>query len=233
MSSPSAERCLVLEDGVRVPFGARTLESFRRWARSPSFPEAGRIDFLQGDVEVDMSPEDLGTHGSPKAAIGAALFEHVRLGDLGMVWIDRARLSNRKADLSCEPDVVFFRWETLESGRARLIRRASRAPGRYIEVEGTADLVVEVVSDSSEAKDTRRLRRLYHLAGVSEYWLVDARGPKPGFAVLLRRTHGYAAAPVNRAGFTVSRVLKRKVRLVSSASRMGLSRYELVLRPRR
>jgi hypothetical protein len=48
-------------------------------------------------------------------------------------------------------------------------------PGGFIEVEGAADLVVEILSDSSVGKDTRRLPEAYAKAGVGELWLVDAR----------------------------------------------------------
>ncbi len=39
--------------------------------------------------------------------------------------------------------------------------------GRYVELEGAPDLVVEIVSDSSVAKDTQRLPPRYAAAGRS------------------------------------------------------------------
>ena len=43
--------------------------------------------------------------------------------------------------------------------------------------------MIEIVSDSSVAKDTRRLPAAYHKAGVGEFWLVDARGPETSFTI--------------------------------------------------
>ena len=64
----------LLEETFCIPATAtRDLEGFRRWARSDRFPERGRIDYLAGDLEVDMSPEDLYTHGTVKTEIATVL----------------------------------------------------------------------------------------------------------------------------------------------------------------
>ena len=57
---------MVMADTLQlsIPASARTLLGFVGWCHSPSFPEQGRIDYLAGDLEVDMSPEDLYTHGA-------------------------------------------------------------------------------------------------------------------------------------------------------------------------
>src|ERR1700739_2923827 len=59
----------------QIPPGAGTLEGVRRWSWSESFPEPGRIDFLDGELEIDLSPENLYQHGTVKTAIAAALHE--------------------------------------------------------------------------------------------------------------------------------------------------------------
>jgi Uma2 family endonuclease len=78
--------------------------------------------------------------------------------------------------LSCEPDIVYISDDAIDSGRARLVPNAGGRPGRYVEIEGAADLVVEIVSDATVVKDTRRLPVAYCRAGVRESWLIDARG---------------------------------------------------------
>ena len=60
---------VMFEEQVEVPLNLQSLEDFRRWALSSAFPERGRIDFLAGRIEVDMSPEDLFTHGTLKGEI--------------------------------------------------------------------------------------------------------------------------------------------------------------------
>ena len=47
---------------VRVPAGALELAGFRRWTNSPSFPERGRISFLDGEMEIDMNAKE--THAT-------------------------------------------------------------------------------------------------------------------------------------------------------------------------
>ena len=233
MSVPASTRPrggILLEDEVRIPADVFDLASFREWARSDDFPDRGRIDFLGGEIEVTMSPENLGSHGSPKTAMVAALHAEIDARDLGQVWTDRARLSNEAAGLSVEPDIVV--WSALESGRATLIAKAGTAPGEgeYVEIEGSADIVVEIVSDSSVGKDTVRLRERYHTAGVAEYWLVDARGTQLAFTLLEHTPEGYVAVAPTRSGFAHSTVLDRNVRLARRPARLGLFRYTLEIR---
>ena len=103
----------------RSPAKPATSPASGAWAVSPRFPERGRIDFLAGDLEVDMSPEDLQTHGLVKSEIAAVLQFLVTRRGLGEVYIDRARISSPAADLSVEPDIVVVLWEALDSGRLR------------------------------------------------------------------------------------------------------------------
>ena len=63
---------IIDEENLRIPQDALSFQGFQGWAESEEFPETGRIDYLAGDVEVDMSPEDLHTHGIVKGAIYAA-----------------------------------------------------------------------------------------------------------------------------------------------------------------
>ena len=89
--------------------------------------------------------------------------------------------------------------------------------------------MLEVVSDSSEEKDTVQLREAYHRAGVAEYWVVDARGEEVEFQVLHRRRTGFAAVPV-REGWQRSRVFGREFRLERRRDEFGMWEYELLMR---
>ncbi|MCI0358573.1 MAG: Uma2 family endonuclease [Planctomycetaceae bacterium] len=53
-------------------------------------------------------------------------------------------------------------------------------------------MTLEVVSDTSVVKDTQELRSLYWLAGIQEYWLVDARAAL-SFDTLKTQFHGLHA----------------------------------------
>src|SRR5689334_7313877 len=113
------ERAILFEEKPLIPREASTYEGFRRWVASPGFPDTGRIDFLAGDVEVELSPEELFSHGIVKGAIFAAL--HALLSDLdsGEAFTDSTRYTCDSVGLSAEPDVVVVLFESLDAGRVR------------------------------------------------------------------------------------------------------------------
>jgi Uma2 family endonuclease len=197
---------ILLENEIRIPTDLQSLAEFRRWAISDDFPERGRIDFVAGFIEVDMSPEDLFCHGSLKGEIYATLHGRVKRDNLGHLFVDRTRVSCPHADLSVEPDIVFISRGAIHAGRVRLVPKAGGQPGRYVEVEGPPDLVVEIVSDASLAKDTRRLPEAYFKAGVTEYWLADARGDKLFFRIHHRGRSQFESAPTDNEGYQQSSV---------------------------
>jgi Uma2 family endonuclease len=228
MTQPANGPIIALADhGVEIPPGIVDLESFRKWARSDGFPERGRIDWVAGRLEVDMSPEDLNTHGSPKSAVAGELINRIQELDRGLVYIDRARVSNPCADLSAEPDIVVVLFETVESGEARLVPKASGETGRFVEIEGRVDLVVECVSDSSETRDRGRLPRRFWIAGIPEYWVVDGRGEAVSLEILSRGSEEYEATPCDERGFRRSEILQAKVRLSRRRERAGLVVFRL------
>jgi Uma2 family endonuclease len=208
-----------LGESIRIPRQTRDLAGFRAWAVSPRFPQSGRIDFLAGDLEVRMSPEDLQTHGLVKTEIAAVLHLLVARGGLGEVYVDRARVSSPPADLSVEPDIVAVLWETLDNGRLRYIPAARGEPGRFIEMEGAPDVVVEILSDSSVRKDLARLPPLYAAAGVPELWRVDARHERLRFEILTLEPGGYQRVKPGAGGWARSPRLGRRFRLARHQTR--------------
>ena len=205
--------CIVLDEELQIPLGIQNLADFRAWAYSDEFPEKGRIDFIGHRIEVTMSPEELASHGSPKVEI-LRVFANLNKGQkLGEVYVDRARISSPTAELSAEPDIVFVLRDTLKSGRARKIPKASQEHGRFIEIEGAVDLVVEVISDSSVTKDRSRLPPAYFEAGVQEFWLVDARRDDLFFQIHHRGETAFQPVPLDEEGFQRSNVLDRRYRL--------------------
>lgn len=220
--------------GLRIPTELPDLAAFRAWVNAAELPHGVRIDYLAGEVEIDMSPEDVTTHGTPKAAVVACLHGLVveRL-DLGLVLTDSSRLTSPAADLSAEPDVLVVLYESLRSGRIRLVPRADAAASRYTEIEGAADLVVECVSDSSVTKDSRVLLDLYHRAGVREYWLVDARSVETVLAVHQWTAGGYRRIPGDDTGFVSSPLLRCAFRLARRERVPGIAVYRLEERPER
>ena len=117
-------------------------------------------------------------------------------------------------------------YETLHL--ASLARAESRRhTDRYVEVEGMADLVVEIISDSSVKKDTRRLPAAYFQAGVREFWLVDARGEKPVFIIHRPGPKGFEPVAVDADGFQPSAVFGCRYRLDATRDEDGNWEFDL------
>jgi Uma2 family endonuclease len=212
-------------DGIRVPVTSLRHSGFRAWVKSSEFPEGARATFASGHVFVEMSPEATESHNKVKSAITADLVQLLRTERLGEGYGDGILLTHVGASLSTEPDFVFASWEAFESGRLRLIEKTHRS-GDFIELQGTPDLIVEIVSDSSEKKDLVTLRDRYHAAGVAEYWIVDARGDAVLFQVLSRTDEGYVAA-ADAVQPQRSRVLGRTFRIERRRNRAGRWDYRL------
>jgi Uma2 family endonuclease len=211
---------VVLADQFAIPFTAQSLTGFRRWTRSDEFPQRGRIDFINGSIEVDMSPEELFRHGRLKTALIVAIGKLVEAGQEGLLLTDSSRVTAPQAELSAEPDLVFVSQESLANGAVRLVPSAS-AEDEYIELEGGPDLVVEVVSNSSVAKDTRRLPPAYYQAGVREYWLADARKEILKFQVFRRGEVSFEPVDVTDDNYQYSAVLDRHIQLVRTRDSQG------------
>ncbi len=210
-----------------IPAEAHSFAGFRRWSQSGDFPERGRIDYLAGKIDFDMSPEDAYTHGAVKTAVAAELHLLIGKTGLGTVYVDSMRVASAAAKLSAEPDVLAVLWSSLEEDRVREVQAASQAAGRIIEFEGAPDLIVEIVSDSSVHKDTKRLPPLYAAAGVPELWLIDARGDAVRFAIHQLAGHAYRSLPPDSAGWILSPLLDRRVRLTRSLTPLSRWAYEL------
>jgi Uma2 family endonuclease len=213
---------------LRVPTSAFTLAGFREWATADDFPERVRVTFFDGEILLDMSNEELETHVAVNTEITRALTNLNRELQLGKFYADGVLVSNEPGNVSNNPDALFVLRESLQTGRVRLVPRKGKE-GQYVEVEGTPDWVLEVVSESSVHKDTARLREAYHRAGIPEYWLIDARGEEVVFQVLHRRKGGYTAAAV-RDGWQRSRVFDRSFRLERQRDDLGLWEYTLQVR---
>ncbi len=54
-------------DHARVPSDVFSLDGFRAWAHSTAYPDTGSISYVKGNIEIDMSPEELFSHNSVKS----------------------------------------------------------------------------------------------------------------------------------------------------------------------
>ncbi len=211
---------------VRIPGWVQDLESFRRWVDSEGFSEEVRVCYLNDEVWMDMSHEQLFTHVKVKDEFTLGLLGVAKAAQLGEYFGDGVLLTNVAADFSSGPDGVFVSEVALASGRARFVE--GRTEG-YVELEGTPDMVLEVVSTSSVEKDTVTLRDLYWQAGIAEYWIVDARGDQTSFDMLRYNARGYV--PVRRqGGWLKSIVFGRSFRLSRQPDKRGNPQHTLEVR---
>jgi len=213
---------------VVIPNGISTLNAFRKWVHSGVLPEKLPVHFLQGEVWLDFYMEEVFSHGQVKDAVHRVVSSLVADQKLGRVFPDRTLLTNDEAALAAEPDLMYASFRTLKSKRIRY--KAGATTGAFAtEVVGTPDLVVEIVSPSSEDKDLEKLMTLYHDAGIPEYWLIDARAEPLRFEILKHTTKEYGPMPI-RGGWVKSPVFGRAFRLTQGIAEDGYPSYDLEIR---
>jgi hypothetical protein len=199
-----------------------TLAEFREWAAGGALPEKTRVDFFRGEVWIDMGGEQVFSHGLLKTEFGYVLTGLTKREVSGIYFVNGTLLTNEEADLSGNPDGTLLLQASIDSGRV-VFEEGSRG---FTEVIGSADMVLEVISQGSVYKDTERLREAYYLAGVTEYWIADARGDEPVLTILKRGPRGFTE--VRRAGgWLKSSVFGRSFRLTSMPGPGGHPRYKL------
>jgi Uma2 family endonuclease len=211
--------------GFWVSASALTFPGFCTWSRSKDFPERGRIDYVDGEIFIDMSPEELETHNKVKMTVSSLVWEMAENHDLGEFFGDCVSLRNPATGLKTEPDGTFITWQSYETGKVRLLPRKNFR-GQYLEIQGSRDWVLEVVSRTSYKKDTEILRGAYHRAGIAEYWLIDTLGSDILFQILVRRPQGCVPVAA-RQGWYRSPVFDRSFRLERKQNRQGRWRDKL------
>lgn len=211
------------DDPIEPPDWVVDLDSFRRWTEADDFPEQGRICYFREEVWIDMSLEQLFSHVLLKGEIATGIMTLVKAKKLGIFWPDGARYHNDEAGFSVVPDGLFASYARQRSKQVRL---GEGMVDGFLRVEGSVDMVLEVVSTSSVRKDNVVLAEEYWKAGVSEYWLVDARQPPLSFDIFRHTDTGYV--PTRKVkGWLRSPVFDCSFRLTQSADELGHPTYTL------
>jgi Uma2 family endonuclease len=208
---------------IEIPTWVADLNSFRRWVHSLTVPEDAKVYWVDGKVWVDMSKEQIFSHFYVKTEIVRILANLAADLDLGRMGADGALFSNDSAGISVNPDGIFISHGARERGRVTFVRGSE---GGHVEIQGTPDMVLEVVSRRSVTKDTEVLFESYWQAGIPEYWLVDARKSPPRFDIYRHTDDGYVAVR-RRDGWLKSSVFGRQFRFVESKDRFGDPKYAL------
>ncbi len=197
-----------------IPEWVKSVNAFRRWAKSPDFPDFPRFSWIQGKVWIDMSQEQIFSHVQVKTKFTKVLDSLAEESQPGLYLTDGVLFSNPAADVSNVPDGIFILNESLASERVRFIEGSA---GGYTELVGSPDMVLEIVSLSSIKKDLDVLYKAYWLAGVLEYWLVDARNDPIRFDIFRRANRGYV--PVRKQDDWVkSAIFGKSFRLIKATN---------------
>src|SRR6516225_8022178 len=95
-------------ENVTVPEWVTDLVTFTRWTESEEFPEDGRIDYLAGEIWIDMSDEKVWTHNQVKTEFTYTLAGLAKTERRGRFFQDGLRVQHPEADLSAVPDGLFI-----------------------------------------------------------------------------------------------------------------------------
>ncbi|TAN47054.1 MAG: Uma2 family endonuclease [Methylococcaceae bacterium] len=153
------------------PLHRYTFEDYQRW------PEDQRWEII-GGVAFNMCPAPSTRHQT----VTGNFFSHLRV-----------KLSGRRCRVFIAPtDVKFSDTDVVQPDVLVVCDPAKITPSH---VEGAPDLVVEVLSPSTSAKDLREKKALYQRYGVREYLVID---PLENFVqrFLLGDDGGYAGAEI-------------------------------------
>jgi Uma2 family endonuclease len=133
----------------------------QRWTYSEfaRLPTSGstRYEIIDGELVVTPSPTP--QHQRIVGRLFRFLCDFAESYELGEVFISPLDVLFAEGDY-LEPDILFVR-----SGRDEVLTDRG--------IEGPPDLVIEVLSPSTEARDRGIKLERYRLYGVPEYWVVD------------------------------------------------------------
>ena len=131
--------------------------TYADFARLPS-ETSTRYEVIDGELVVTPGPTS--RHQRIIARLLSRLHVFVEENDLGEVFPGPLDVLFAEGDY-LEPDILFVR-----RGRSAVVTQRG--------VEGPPDLVVEILSPSTAARDRGIKLERYRLYGVPEYWVVDA-----------------------------------------------------------
>ncbi|MCE9567222.1 MAG: Uma2 family endonuclease [Planctomycetes bacterium] len=212
---------------LHVPAWVVDHPSFLKWLRSGAVPEDVRIGYINNQVWTETMPERAFPHNQIKMRLSSVLGPLADENRSGVFFCDGMTFTSEAGGFTSVPDGIFVCRKTIDDGLVQLT--GGRRSHHDTELTGIPDLVIEVVSDSSEYKDTEWLMANYWNAEVSEYWLIDGREEPLRFTIYRRGEKGFVA--VRRSeGWNRSAVLERSFRFVAGPEEMGFPTYRFEVR---
>jgi Uma2 family endonuclease len=212
------------EQEYHLPATFEDRRAFLHWVESTGSHRPARFDYCAGELWVAFDEED--RHVRLQQAFEDYLeFTLSGRGPSGRFFTGGCRIHPDCSALSAAPDGAFVLTERLQ---ARTVSLSDRGGDRFW-IEGSADMVLEIVSAGSARRDTVRLRELYWQAGISEYWLVDAREKRSRLEILRSTVRGYVAGR-KQDGWVRSAVFGKSFRLIQETDVRGHPAFRLEVR---
>ncbi|MEW6745820.1 MAG: Uma2 family endonuclease [Planctomycetota bacterium] len=140
-----------------------TQDEFESWVREGVPSDIYRYELVKG--RVVMEPPAGYPHGELDATLSRLIGNIVADSRLGKVFGSSMGFALPTGD-TLSPDVAFVSNQRLADGPAP-------EEGRFLRT--VPDLVVEILSPSTQDRDRTEKRSIYRRSGVREYWIVDPR----------------------------------------------------------
>ncbi|QGP92635.1 Putative restriction endonuclease [Neomoorella glycerini] len=175
------------EGGLPVPPAKMSFTEFLAWCNEDTWAE-----WVDGEV-VLLTPAAV-KHQRVSLFLSSFLANYVLLEQQGQVFTAPFLVHlPEPVRRGREPDIIFIKQENL-----------GRLQANYL--DGAPDLVVEITSPESLARDRGEKFREYEAAGVPEYWLVDPDRRQAEF-YHLEANGRYHLSTAGAAGVYYSRVI--------------------------
>lgn len=128
------------------------------WARLPD--DGYRYEVIDGVLH--MAPPPGIAHQYSSIRLATLMVNYVSAHNLGEVFDAPIGVQIPGQAVPLQPDIVF-----VSAARSSIIGRQH--------IEGAPDLIVEILSPGNWPYDRQEKFRVYEMAGVPEYWIVDYR----------------------------------------------------------
>lgn len=122
------------------------------------FPDDGRRhELIDGDHYMTPAPST--AHQRLVVRFSTAFENFLKSRTIGQIFVAPTDVVLSNLDV-VQPDLVF-----VSSDKASIITMQN--------IQGTPDLLIEILSESTRKTDETIKRKLYERSGVQEYWIVD------------------------------------------------------------
>ena len=121
-------------------------------------PEGTLAELINGSIYMSPAPNVL--HQRIVGSLFKEISEHVQKNNLGSVFVSPLDVFLDEDGNVVQPDLTF-----ISKQQERIILDDA--------IHGTPDLLIEVLSPTSQGRDRQEKKSLYEHFGVREYWIID------------------------------------------------------------